>query len=145
MVYPSPTLLRPNIFIEKPDIPIGPVLGPELNGDPTFNDPAYWIADPSVIIAANQATVNNAFGFRLLRSPAPQIVAGHTYRIAFTIGSYSTGTMKTYLGTGITFGTDRGANGDYVENILAGSSDEFGFNFTTFTGIITNYSIKEVL
>lgn len=120
-------------------------LGPELNGDPGFDDPAYWTADPTVVITGGQAVATNATGFRLLRTPAAQIVAGHTYQVTFTISGFSAGTMKTYLGTGITFGSDRSANGTYTENILAGTGGEFGFNFTTFTGNIDNYSIKEVL
>ena len=71
-------------------------------------------------------------------------VLGKRYRVTFTVSNYVAGIVRPFLGTVV--GTNRTANGTYVEDITyTEGSDGISIQGTsTFEGDIDNVSVKEV-
>lgn len=66
--------------------------------------------------------------------------SGNSYEVTYTVSNYSAGNVRLLVG-GAT-GTNRTANGTYVETVVASSTDVFGFRADLdFIGSIDNVSI----
>jgi hypothetical protein len=130
----------------------GIAYGPELIGDPGFDNSGYW-SKSAVVVSGSKALFNQPYA-----SGAPTIyrneaiyIQGRTYRYEFTISNYATGNVKVGLGWNvINFGDVHAANGTFSGTVVAadgsGASAAAGlFAFADFIGDIDNFSLKEVL
>lgn len=119
-------------------------LGPEINGDPSFDNAGYWVAGSGWAVSGGEAVGTAANGW--LGHAATPPSAGLTYRITFTVTNYSAGTVRAYVGTASAYTPGVTANGLYTYDVLATSDGEFGLNSPDgFTGSVTDLSIKQVL
>jgi len=77
---------------------------------------------PDWAYSANTVTHGNGGGTAALEpnSALPAIVAGHSYEVTFTISGWSAGTVTPTIGGAA--GTARGADGTFVETIVASTT-----------------------
>lgn len=78
----------------------------------------------------------------LTQTPATSIVASQTYVVTFTVSNRSAGNVCAVVGN--TEGTDRNADGTYVETITAGAGADFDIRADAdFVGDIDNVQIAK--
>lgn len=75
---------------------------------------------------------------------AMALVAGHTYRVAYTITARTGGTLLARLGG--TNGTQRSTTGTFTEDLVAGTTSPLNFVSVSLARMtVDNVSVKEVL
>jgi hypothetical protein len=91
----------------------------------------------SGLASKSSGTASNLFQSNVL-------VVGLAYKVTFTLSNYSNGNVTPYCG-GTGAGTSRASNGTFTEIIIALTSTTFFLVAnSTFTGSVTNISVKEV-
>jgi hypothetical protein len=123
------------------------VLGAELfNQAPpnnNFNNATYWTLGAGWGSAsATSVTATNATSTLIATSSNFSVTSGKYYQLSFTIGSYTSGTITPIIGNvnGPTFS----ANGTYTTVIKSSNTNTMRFNGTSFSGVISNVSVKEI-
>jgi hypothetical protein len=119
-------------------------LGPELNGDPSFDNPVYWNAGAGWVVSGGAATATAATAY-LSKLIGPPPTVGLTYRIVIVVTSYSGGTVQGYVGTSPAFTPTISAIGTFSYDVLAVAGGELGIIGQGFTGVVSDLSIKQVL
>jgi len=109
-----------------------------LNGD--FATDSNWIKGTGWTISGGEANCNSGSSTELYQSLA---VSGKTYKITFTITSYTSGQIAARAG-GIT-GVVRTSIGTFTDTITANGTQLGVFNSGGFVGSIDNVSVVEVL
>ena len=123
-------------------------LGSELIADGGFDSASGWTKGTGWSISGGVASCDGTQTATtdLHETAKNGLVDGKTYRIEYTITSYSAGSIRVKAGnTG--FGTYRSATGTYVENIVAGVTSFTAVQFNAdadFVGSIDNVSCKEM-
>tara|TARA_Y100000593_G_scaffold53127_1_gene99561 strand:+ start:9935 stop:11074 length:1140 start_codon:yes stop_codon:yes gene_type:complete len=125
-------------------------LGPELIGDPSFDNASYWTIDTNWAVSGGKATATSATNgqeilkLNLLTNDAD---AQRTYRVEYTISDYTSGSVRMWLG-GQTL-PYRSAVGTYVEFGKCAGSANFQFagkgDGDEFIGSLSDISVREVL
>ena len=134
------------IYNVKPD----GALGSETIINGTFDTDSDWVEGSGWSISGGVASCDGTqtAGTNLHNAAGNGLVKGKTYRVEYTITSYSAGSIRVKAGnTG--YGVYRSAAGTYVENLVASGSP---FTFPTvqfnadssFVGSIDNVSCKEM-
>ena len=109
-----------------------------LNGN--FATDSNWIKGTGWTISGGEANCNSGSSTELYQSLA---VSGKTYKITFTITSYTSGQIAARAG-GIT-GVVRTSIGTFTDTITANGTQLGVFNSGGFVGSIDNVSVVEVL
>lgn len=125
------------------DTRLGLTAGTEkaVNGD--FSSATGWSVPAGGAIGSNVVTLTAASGYLYRTDPIGGIVAGSTYLLTFDVSAYTGGTARGYVNASPVFGGTIAANGRYSCRVTAGSaSGEWGINFSGFTGVIDNVSLK---
>lgn len=91
-------------------------------------------------IISNQLVHDNNLESYIDR-PVPELIVGDTYRVTYTIASYSNCYFKVYLGD--TAGTQRYGNGEYIEVLVYTGLPKIRFWSDGF-GTITYYKIEHL-
>lgn len=119
--------------------PPGPSYGPEVN-----TSPASWLTEPNWVNNADGSYTATAATGAFYKSGV--MLAGKTYRIAFTVTGYSAGTFSVVAGGSNATHAPVSANGSYVFELATGAMDSWTYaNGAAFTGTISALSIKEIL
>jgi hypothetical protein len=123
--------------VENPAVALGREI--VLNGG--FDNTSNWSGSSWTV---ENGGVTGASTTALLYQSSTPIVTGKSYQVTFTISSYTSGSVKPYIGG--TQGTARSAVGTYTETVVAGSANTWiGINGTVaFIGVIDNVSVKQV-
>ena len=112
-----------------------------------FDSDTAWTKQNGWTIAGGVAVgTASPAGQMIKQTPSPAIIAGHTYRITFTlvatIGGVAAGS------TGFAYLTARTTSGTFQEDFVADPSDagaDFGiYSDTDFTGTIDNISLTDI-
>jgi hypothetical protein len=120
-------------------------LGPELVTDGGFDNAANWTADAGWSVTGSNGVASATNGFLWQPDATGGVVAGHTYRIVFTVSSYTSGSINFYLGNSVAVtGTARTAPGTYSQDVTAVDGLNFGLKGAGFTGSVDSFSVKEV-
>ncbi len=125
-------------------------LGSELIINGTFDSDSDWTKGTGFSISGGVASCDGSQSSttNLHNAAGNGLVNGKTYRVEYTITSYTAGIVRVKAGnTG--YGTDRSAAGTYVEHLVASGTP---FTFPTvqfnaesdFVGSIDNVSCKEM-
>ena len=115
-------------------------LGSELIINGNFATDSNWIKGTGWTISGGEANCNSGSSTELYQSLA---VSGKTYKITFTITSYTSGQIAARAG-GIT-GVVRTSIGTFTDTITANGTQLGVFNSGGFVGSIDNVSVVEVL
>ena len=132
------------IYNVKPD----GALGSETIINGTFDTDSDWIKGSGFSISGGVASCDGTqtAATNLHNSAGNGLVDGKTYRVEYTITSYSAGSVRVKAGnTG--YGVYRSAAGTYVEHLVAGVSTFPTVQFnadSSFVGSIDNVSCKEM-
>lgn len=120
------------------------LLGPQLvlNGD--FGNATGWSLGTGYAISGGQLVCTNTAGYAY--QTQPNQLAGQIYQYDFDIISSSLGTIRPYVGATPVFGPSVSAPGHYSGQLVATSSNELGLNAnsTNFTGVIDNFSMRQI-
>ena len=114
-------------------------LGSELIINGNFATDSNWIKGTGWTISGGEANCNSGSSTELYQSLA---VSGKTYKITFTITSYTSGQIAARAG-GIT-GVVRTSIGTFTDTITANGTQLGVFNSGGFVGSIDNVSVKEI-
>jgi formylmethanofuran dehydrogenase subunit C len=123
-------------------------LGDELIPNGSFDSGTGWVmVGGTWTISGGVASIAGIDNANMIY-PAASCVTGHTYRITFTIVSWTSGNFYIACeggGTGRT--TTRASTGTWTEDVVAAGNGNFYFNCESNGGTmsIDNISIKEVL
>ena len=107
------------------------------NGD--FATDSDWTKGSGWTISGGTANCNSGSSTELYQSSA---VSGKTYKITFTITSYTSGNIAARAG-GVT-GVVRTSTGTFTDTIVANGTQLGVFNSGGFVGSIDNVSAKEI-
>ena len=133
----------------KPGAVAADPYGPELIQNGTFDDTSNWTmagAIPPAISGGQLVwTAGNGFSSTATNTPTASPEAGATYRVTYTVTSYTNGSVRIQVGG--TFTTSRTAAGTYTENVVAASTAApRALAFTNPSTLsIDNLSVKKVL
>lgn len=119
--------------------------GTQLLDDPGMDDSGAWTAGTGWTVGSGVATCDASQGADsdLTEAAVSGLTEGNIYEVQFTVSSYSAGNVCAVVGD--TEGTDRSANGTYVERITCGSGADFDIRGDVdFDGVIDNVSLKAV-
>ena len=115
--------------------------GSDLITNGGFDTDSDWAKGTGWTIAAGVASNNGSEGYL---NQTPVITTGHTYRMKYTITSYTSGSVRcqTYNDGG----TYRSATGTYIEDVTVGADDTnyIAFYSNNFIGSIDNVVVKEL-
>lgn len=106
---------------------------PDFATDTVWSKGAGWTISGGV----GNASASSA----ALSQTIPEIVAGNSYKVTYTI-TRSAGSIRPSLGG--TNGTSRSAAGTYTDTIVAGAGGVLAFTGTGFTGTIDNVVVRGV-
>lgn len=111
----------------------------------TFASDTLWAKTGNWAIASGVATASADDGnlTQAVADQAAALVVGRTYRVTFTIVSWTVGTVKVLVGAGGE-GTERGEAGTFTEDIVCTTDTDFAFDGTGFTGTIDNVSCVDI-
>ena len=122
------------------------LLGTELCIDPGFDNASLWNCVGGFTISGSKLRVTDTWDGYLTDMDALDFAAAHTYRVTYTIESYTDGWIQMYMAGGV--GTHRTSAGTYTEDIFtSGASpvENLYFQSENETNlIIDNVSVKEV-
>jgi hypothetical protein len=121
-------------------------IGSEINGDPTYQTPAYWTAqDSSVSVSGGVYTMTAANGNFSCDHLMATLPIG-LYQVTYTIQWISSGTVSSYIGGGI--GVLRSSAGTYAEYVWCnGANTAIALRADATVGtnaVITFFSVKAV-
>jgi hypothetical protein len=129
----------------------GPVLGPELLTDPSFDNPGSWtLLQPTsgaVTVSSGLLTLDSTDGTYSLAASSTTVQAGKRYRVSMTVESaYGVG-IRLDAGTQ---GLSRSAPGTYVQDVVAVSSSPIGvvrsgLNTAAQGGVVSAISVREIV
>jgi len=99
--------------------------GPNLVTNGTFATDTDWTKGTGWTIAAGVASCDGSqvADSDLTQTPTTALVSSQDYIVTFTISNYSAGNVCAVVGN--TEGTDRSADGTYIETITAGAGADF--------------------
>jgi len=97
-----------------------------------------WTKGAGWTIGSGVATATGAISTDLSQTLTTPIIKEEVYVVTYTI-TRTAGSIQPSLGT--VLGTSRNASGTYTETIIAGSTSDFKFTTTGFTGTVDNVSI----
>lgn len=114
----------------------------------TFASDTGWTKGTGWTIAGGVAASDGsqAGNSDLSQTPtgANAVIEGKAYAVTFTVSNYSAGNVRAVLGAG-TAGTNRAANGTFVENLVAGADGTLLLRADLdFVGSIDNLSVAPI-
>lgn len=104
----------------------------------TFTVDSNWTKGAGWTIGSGVATATGAISTDLSQTLTTPIIKEEVYVVTYTI-TRTVGSIQPSLGT--VLGTSRNASGTYTETIIAGSTSDFKFATTGFTGTVDGVSI----
>ena len=118
--------------------------GPNLVGDPGFDNPAYWgfVSGGWAVTGSKATNTTGASGY-VSKGSAAQI-AGVTYKWEFTVSNRTAGSVMAYVGSSPVFGAAQAANGTFSGTVVGTAGGEFGLA-GDLTGSVDDFSIKQVM
>lgn len=122
-----------------------PAPGPELSGDPGFDNPPYWqTAGAGISVSGSHVVaVGAASGF--VWKPGAFVVAGNWYKFTITIDAATAGQIRAYNGSTVAAYTPYyNSVGTFEYTLQAASNGEFGLNLNGFTGTVSDLSLVAV-
>lgn len=126
----------------------GLVLGSELVGDPSFNNPAYWSVASGVSVSGGNAVFTNASSGNGL-SKNGLTTLGKTYKVVVNVASITSGSLVvlTGVGTGSLLSPNITSAGTYTFLLPALGTVaivRINSNNTSTNAIVSDISIKEI-
>lgn len=132
---------------------IGDTEGTDRSGNGTYIEDIIAGSGADIDFRADvdfDGDIDNASVQRLLVNekgelylPSVALVEGNLYRVTFTVSSYVAGNVTAVVGG--TEGTDRAADGTFIESIIAGSSADIDIRADLdFNGSVDALTVEEV-
>jgi hypothetical protein len=128
----------------------GPISWPQENGDPNFNNPAYWSGQTgNWTVTSGKAQSRTESGVTQLFRNAPLVGGPGTYTYSLTVSGWQQGSVVPYISGAGYVDVKRGstaavANGTVTGTIVATTTTAFALEGTNFWGDADDFTIQRV-